>query len=119
MCTQNELENVMHDTRLGLSEMFGDKLSDLILYGSYARGDHDEESDIDVLALVDMSRDKLSRYRRAVSDFSAEIDLRYGVLLSVKLQDTETFHTYSAALPFFQNVLKDGVTVKISKSIPV
>lgn len=110
MCTQNELQNVMNATLLGLSEIFGDKLSDVILYGSYARGDHDEESDIDVLALVDMSRDKLVKYRRAVSDFSAEIDLRYGVLLSVKLQDTETFHTYSAALPFFQNVIRDGVS---------
>lgn len=110
MCTQNELQRIMQDTRAGLQVIFGERLADVILYGSYARGEQDEESDIDVLALVDINRTELSRYRRAVSDFSAEIDLHYGVLLSVKLQDTATFRAYCAALPFFQNVLKDGVS---------
>ena len=110
MCTQNELQDIMQTTHAGLYEIFGGKLVDVLLYGSYARGEQDDESDIDVLALVTMNREDLTKYRRTVSDFSAEIDLRYGVLLSVKLQDTETFHTYSAALPFFQNVIRDGVS---------
>lgn len=110
MCTQNELQEIMQATQLGLQEIFGDKLTDVLLYGSYARGEQDDESDIDVLALVAMKREELSKYRRTVSDFSAEIDLRYGVLLSVKLQDADTFYAYSSALPFFQNVIREGVS---------
>lgn len=91
--------------------MFGEKLENVFLYGSYARGEQTPESDIDVMALVDLPKDVLSRYRRDVSDFSSDIDLEYDVLLSVKLQDTETFNRYRDVLPFYKNVLREGVSV--------
>lgn len=43
------------------------------------------------MVLVDLPKDKLSSYRRKVSDLSSELDLKYDVLLSIKLQDKETF----------------------------
>jgi predicted nucleotidyltransferase len=33
--------------------VFGDRLREIRLFGSYARGDADEESDVDVLVVVD------------------------------------------------------------------
>ncbi len=39
-------------------ELYGDELSDVLLYGSRARGDHCPESDLDVL-LVKKSRDSM------------------------------------------------------------
>lgn len=43
------------------------------------------------MVLVDLPKDKLSLYRRKVSDLSFVLDLKYDVLLSIKLQDKETF----------------------------
>ena len=89
-----------------LSALFGSKLLNVILYGLYARGDFDSESDIDVMALIDIDKIELQKYRRTVSALANEIDLRYNVLLSIKLQDNESFIKY-------QNVIKEGVTVGI------
>ncbi len=111
MCTKSELEMVLSATQSGLREIFGNRLEDVLLYGSYARGDYDSESDIDVMALVDLPKEELSFYRRRVSDFSSEMDLRYNILLSIKLQDTESFHRFGAVLPFYQNVIKEGIRV--------
>ena len=36
-----------------LREVFGHRLRDVRLFGSYARGEADEDSDVDVLVLVD------------------------------------------------------------------
>ena len=53
----------------------------------------------------------LTTYRRKVSDLSSELGLKYDVLLSIKLQDKDTFLRFSNTLPFFQNVMKEGKCV--------
>ncbi len=108
MCTQNQLNRVLSDTYNGLSEIFGDKLKDVILYGSYARGEQTDESDIDVMAVIDLDKQALYNYRRSVSDFSSDMDLKHGVLLSIKLQDNESLKLYGNTLPFFINVIREG-----------
>ena len=107
----NPLNAVLRDTVSGLQKLFGDRLKNIWLYGSYARGDQTDESDIDVMALVDLSAGELARYRWQISDFSSDLDLKYGVLLAIKLQDRATFDFYGAASPFFQNVMREGVSL--------
>lgn len=109
MCSKNTLDSLLKETVRGLRAFFGDKLCSVILYGSYARGDYDEESDIDVMALVNMNKEELAAYRRKVCDFSSDLDLKYDVLLSIKLQDKETYEQWVTVLPFFRNIKKDGV----------
>ncbi len=111
MCTRNELNCVLSDTHKRLCDIFGKNLQNVYLYGSYARGEQTEESDIDVIAIVDLTKEQLAEHRRTVSDFSSELDLQYGVLLSVKLQDMETFTAYRNTLPFFKNVIKEGIPI--------
>lgn len=109
MSNNMKLNHLYEETYQAVNGVFGDKLEDVLLYGSYARGDYDEESDIDVMVLVKLTKKELSEYRRKISDISSDLDLRYGVLLSIKLQDVETFQRYADSLPFFQNVVKEGI----------
>ena len=111
MCNKSTLDILLNEAKNELLLLFGNRLINVVLYGSYARGDFDSESDIDVMALVDMSKNELQKYRRTVSALANEIDLKYNVLLSIKLQDDESFSKYQKALPFYQNIIKEGVTV--------
>lgn len=111
MCAKSELSEILTTTYGRLSSIFGSSLENVLLYGSYARGEQTPESDIDVIALVDMPKEELCAYKRRISDFSSELDLQYDVLLSIKLQDTETFNRYKDILPFYKNVLKEGISV--------
>ena len=70
MCTSTTLNLLLKETQSELLKVFGNKLLNVVLYGSYARGDYDDESDIDIMALVDMDRDNLNKYRRCVSEMS-------------------------------------------------
>ena len=109
MCTKNQLEEIIAQIVDYSKELFGDKFKSVILYGSYARGDYDDESDIDIMIMVDMDREELVRYRRKMSNFCADLDLEYNVLLASKLQSESFFNEWKGALPFYQNVIKDGV----------
>ncbi len=109
MCTKNQLNAIISRVVDFSKKAFGDKFQNVILYGSYARGDYDAESDIDIMVMVNMSREELVAYKPSLSQFCAELDLEYGVVLSVKLQSKSFFDQWVGALPFYQNVLKDGV----------
>lgn len=102
---------LLHETYDALHAMFGDNLQDVLLYGSYARGDFDEESDVDVMALVNLTREELAKKEREVSGISSDLDLKHDVVLSIVLQDTETFLQYRNALPFFKNVMREGISI--------
>ena len=110
MYNQNNLKKVMQETKTGLTGLFGDKLEDVLLYGSYARGTQDDESDIDVMALVRLPQSELSRYRRQVSDFSSSLDLKYEVLLSIVLQDADDVSRRRDTIPFYRNVMREGIS---------
>lgn len=111
MCSRENLNIILKETYCGLEKIFEGKLEGVILYGSYARGDYNNESDIDIMALVDLEKNELAKYRRITSEFANDIDLKYDVLLSIKLQDKFTFEKYRDALPYYMNVIKEGVEI--------
>ena len=111
MCAPNELQALLNETVTGLRAIFGEKLESVILYGSYARGDYDEESDVDVMAKLYLTKEEIRAYRPQVSALASEIGLKYDILLSIKLQEKEKFDRYFHVLPFYQNVAKDGIRI--------
>ena len=109
MCDRSLLDNVLLQLTQYSRELFGSKLKHVILYGSYARGDYDEESDIDVMIMVDLPQDELSKYRWELSCFCADLNVENDIFITTKLQSAETFKRWKSILPFYKNVLKDGV----------
>ena len=52
MCTKNDLNYILKKIVQIYRSVYGEKLVQVILYGSYARGDYDSDSDIDIVAIV-------------------------------------------------------------------
>lgn len=109
MCTKNQLDAIIDRIVVFSKEVFGNKFENVILYGSYARGDYDDESDIDIMIMVDMSREELSKYRMMFSEFFSDMNLENGVFLTSKLQSKPYFIEWQHAMPFYQNVMKEGI----------
>ena len=91
-----------------LIERYGEKVRDVILYGSYARGQFTENSDIDILVLVD---DTLNPFevRENLSDLLLDILLDEEELVSVIVLPESFFENYN--YPFMINVKKEGVKI--------
>jgi len=90
-----------------LRETYGESIRRVILYGSYARGDATEDSDVDVLAVVDSSLDPCE-VEDSLNDFLYDIILNEGELVSVIAVTEERFESYRS--PFMLNVKKEGIT---------
>ncbi len=65
-----------------LQQQYPDRIRDLFLFGSKARGDSHPDSDIDILILVD---DDDWRFSHAISRIAARISLNYDVLLGPRV----------------------------------
>lgn len=111
MCTKNQLNCILTEVSDKAKQLLGERLDAVVLYGSYARGDYDEESDIDIMVRVKCSRSELREYRLAFADIASDLSLTHDVTVSILVYDTETFNKYRMAMPFLKNVEKDGVNV--------
>ena len=89
-----------------LTDILGDKISEVYLYGSHARGDADEDSDIDVVLVIRGAID-YSDLIHQTSEITSQISLKYDVVLSRSFVSEEDFSTRQT--PFLINVRKDKV----------
>ncbi len=111
MCTQNQLNSILQKFEQNTKLIFGDRLVSIVLFGSYARGDFDEESDIDILILADMSSEELSSYRGHIDTLCGDLLWEYGIVVSAIEKDVETYSKYSNILPFYKNIEQEGVKI--------
>ena len=109
MCSKTVLSLITKKITHEVKDKFGEKLDKLILYGSYARGDYDEESDIDIMVLANIPAEDASRIDMELTSLTNKLGLEYDILISLYLKDCETFYKFLPAEPFYQNVLRDGV----------
>ena len=109
MCNKSVLDEITITVVNAAKESLGERLDKVILYGSYARGDFDEYSDIDIMILADIQRENAYSTKSRIRDIIGDIDLLHNVVLSIHVVDCATFYQFMNDLPFYSNVNKEGV----------
>ena len=109
MCTVKELQIVTSSVVDAVLELLSGKIYKIILYGSYARGDYTNESDIDIMIILDCTKEEVKTYRKQISRLASRIGLKYDVMVSVLLRDKGSFYENLEILPFYNNVRSEGV----------
>ena len=109
MCTKAVLNEITTQVALEAKRQLGDKLDKVILYGSYARGDYDEESDIDIMVLADIPAEDRWKTRLNLGGIISELGLEHDILISMNVVDCATFYKHKDSLPYYQNAVRDGV----------
>ncbi len=89
-----------------ICEKFPD--AEIILFGSKVRGDADEESDIDLLILVDSPVD--TKLEEEIFHISYEIELKHDVVFGEIVQSKNFWNSPLAnAMPLHWNIDREGV----------
>ena len=106
-----DLQQVLDDVKTKMSEIYGDDLDKIILYGSYARGDYRDESDIDIMVLVKCSEEEVKKSRSKWIRASSELGIDYDIYVSIKVINLDYFNRWKNSMPLFVNVAKEGSRV--------
>lgn len=107
--TAEQLTALSADVKKALTDLYGDRLDRVILYGSYARGDFHADSDVDYLVVLRDEAVKGGREVRRMAPVIGPLALRYSVEVSVfpvAITKYESGYTL-----FYQSVLQEGASV--------
>ena len=90
-----------------LHRIYGDMLTEVVLYGSYARGTQTDESDVDIAVILAEKPSKNAT--NAMIDCVSSYELACGKVLSVLDIEAEKYHQWKDTIPFYQNIQKEGI----------
>ena len=82
----------------------------LVLYGSFARGQADEESDVDLLVVTGRPLTRCERHE--LTDVVFEVNLRHETNFSTLVVDRKSWESgMFSILPIRDEILRDGIQV--------
>jgi predicted nucleotidyltransferase len=91
--------------------IMGNKLRKIILYGSYARGDYEEYSDLDIMVLADVDEHDMKDLESKLGKAASRASLNHDITVCLLLYDESLFTSRLHLSPFYRNVLSEGVEI--------
>ena len=107
----HKLSVLLESYREEVAQVLGKGFTKMILYGSYARGDFKQDSDMDIMILVDLPDEKLDSYLDSLSELGFQYNVEHDIWIMPIVKNIEHFQYWVSAYPFYRNVHKEGVTL--------
>ncbi len=101
-----KIEEVLKEFKAEVEKLYGKRLRNIILYGSWARGEATESSDIDLAITLEGDVIPGKEIDRMI-DIITEINLKHGVLLSIYPVSENDYSAVNS--PLLMNVRREGV----------
>jgi predicted nucleotidyltransferase len=100
------IQNLLAELKAQLTQLYGKRLKGVYLFGSYARGDYNESSDVDVMIVLD---DYQSYWQELVrsGDVVSDLSLKYGLSISRVVMKQRQWK--EADTPLLRNIRIEGV----------
>ena len=104
-----KIEPIVREFKQALQALYGDRLHNLVLFGSYARGDYDDESDIDILVILnDETVDTIDEVFR-MAELTSDFILKHGYAIS-PLPVARMKYNLSF-MPVYQEARREGLFI--------
>ena len=107
----SQVNEVLQEFIKGIKSILGERIKKVILYGSYARGDYNKNSDIDIMILTDLTDDEIIKYRNQILDYAYELEWNnnFDINISPLIKNIDNFNYWVEAIPFYMNIEREGV----------
>ena len=103
-----ETRQIIEEFRRQVQGLYGARLKEVILYGSFARGDATGASDIDLAVVLTGDVSPLDEIDRMI-DIATDLNLEHNVLISVYPVSEDNYSTLNS--PMLLNLRREGVPV--------
>ncbi len=108
MMQQNQAIKIAKEIKQIAQTLYGDELADVVLYGSYARNEAWEESDLDLMVVFKTPHQYHTEIKKIIP-LTFPIQLENDIFISFLLTDVEKFS--STPLPIYNNIKREGIFI--------
>ena len=105
----HNLSILTDELRHNTQSAFGERLRKIIMYGSYARGDFNEYSDLDIMVLAGYDKDDESQLESQINRIANKASLDHDITVCMLLNNERLFMSRLSISPFYRNVIAEGV----------
>ena len=81
----------------------------IVLYGSYARGDYSEDSDVDVAIITACDREHAKEYNDSIDSVAADIGIDTLAVVNFVCLPYVEYEGKKTWYPYFKNIAREGV----------
>ena len=106
-----DLSCLLERYKEAVTQILGERLKRIILYGSYARWDFKQDSDMDIMILADIQPEEISNLADRIYDITYDFEVKYEMEINPSIQSIQVYEQWKGVYPFFMNIEKDGVAV--------
>ena len=91
-----------------VQSLLEEDLVEIILYGSCARGDYLEDSDVDIALITKCGRIEVQKYNSSLADIATEFAMRYFAVVNFVCLPYDEFQEKKSWYTYFQNIATEG-----------
>ena len=106
--SQEKINIVKEEAVSLVSELMKDDLQGAILYGSCARGDFTDDSDIDIALITKCSRLEAKKYDESLAYIATDLAMKYFAIVNFICLPSEEFIEKKVWYAYFKNIDKEG-----------
>jgi uncharacterized protein len=106
---EDKIKHIAEDYKVILQNLYGNELAELVLFGSYARGDQHEYSDLDFAIVLQNPQILSSAELKKIVPFSSKLSLKYGITISSLPISFEKKKNSMQGI--YQEIRKEGIIV--------
>ena len=99
---------MLKNFKADLRTLYGKQMTGIILYGSYARGDAQDYSDVDVLVVLEQMQSPYAEIRR-MNDIGYDYLERYETVISTVPTTIDRYNNMNT--PLYRNIRKEGIVI--------
>lgn len=104
----NSIQPTLHELKIGLKELYGDRLAYIRLYGSQARNEATPDSDIDILVVLHGKVEPCTEISNT-GEIIAKLSLQYDTVLSCLFIGEKEYLNHIS--PLLLNIRREGITL--------
>jgi len=108
--TSKHLQNAVNEFNFLCKKHYGECVHDIILYGSYARGDYNKNSDIDIMVVV-KDGTKIRTPDMELYSIASSIDYKYDVFIAPLVRTISEYESKKHIAGFYNNIYKEGKSI--------
>lgn len=109
--TLRNKKKIYEEAKKSLKSLLKERLTKIVLYGSFARNTETSESDIDIMVLTDLDDNEIKTCNDAINKITLELSLKYDLVFSFVIINKDHFTKYLNVVPFYKNVSNEGIVL--------